>query len=632
MKLLEVSLASRLALMPHHSLGAMACAVLAATAFGCAACHAPVKPPPAVTKSTAPAHDPKRDQQAVEYKCLLTGERLVEQAKWQEVATYCAALEARFPKSTYLDRIIFYQGLAHICNADFALSTNLFERVTRNYPKSEFYEAALYYLAMAHFMNNEYQKTVAACSEYLRKYPDGLYAGDLQYRLSYIDSNDPRVEPNKIITEIETFMEGHPNDVSNGSMLCLLADTYKKNHEDDKALAAYQKALWSKSPDDVIQYALDSATTILQAKKDWSAIAEMHGEYLRRNPDNPFSLHVIEDKAKRDIREGKGEECARMLADSLRPRIGNPTIQQVEYLLDLMVQAVVPRKKPAKEEMAALADQLDKQLVETLKQVVGDKSNPPATARMLYAQARLSQLLYRKSRTERSDLLLKDLTTKYAREPAVLSPTLLSVCGDILLQENDLEGAEAMFRYLTANYKDSLFCDAGPLGLGNLALARKNPEQALKIFEDTLTNNHGTSRFCETTLGKIQALIDLGKFDEGRKLAEQVVGDKKFRGEMAAKAYLMMADGYRVEAAKAPPGDGATELLKKAYATYQRVEITYQSLPEICAEAYWQAAETAKELNEDGLAAENLKALIDHPRLQETRRAKDAKDAKILNP
>ncbi len=466
MKLLEVSLASRLALTPHHSLGAMACAVLAATAFGCAACQAPVKPPPAVTKSTAPAHDPKRDQQAVEYKCLLTGERLVEQAKWQEVATYCAALEARFPKSTYLDRIIFYQGLAHICNtgaaADFALSTKLFERVTRNYPKSEFYEPALYYLALAHFLNNEYQKTVAACSEYLRKYPDGLYAGDLQYRLSYIDSNDTRVEPNKIITEIETFMEGHPNDVSNGSMLCLLADTYKKNHEDDKALAAYQKALWSKSPDDVIQYALDSATTILQARKDWSAIAEMHGEYLRRNPDNPFLLQGFGDKVKKDIREGKGEE-----------------------------------------------------------------------------------------------------------------------------------GAHA------------------------------------------LTNNHGTSRFCETTLGKIQALIDLGKFDEGRKLAEQVVGDKKFRGEMAAKAYLMMADGYRVEAAKAPPGDGVTELLKKAYATYQRVEITYQSLPEICAEAYWQAAETAKELNQDGLVAENLKALIDHPRLQDTHRAKDAKDAKdakILNP
>ena len=69
--------------------------------------------------------------------------------------------------------------------------------------------------------------------------------------------------------------------------------------------------------------------------------------------------------------------------------------------------------------------------------------------------------------------------------------------------------------------------------------------------------------------------------------------------------------------------------MRKAYATYQRVYIAYQSLPDICAEAYWQASETAKTLNEYGLAAENLKALANHPKLQNTRRAKEAKDKSL---
>ena len=555
----------------------------------------------------------------------LAGECLVEQAKWSEVANYYAKLETRFPKSPNLDRFTFYQGLAHFLAGEFALSTPFLESVIRDHPKSLLYEPALYHLAMTHFLNNEFQKTVATCNSYLAKFPDGPYAGDLQYRLSYIDSNDSGVKANKIISDLETFINAHPHDVCNGSMLCLLADTYKKAHEDDKALAAYQSALWSKSPDDVTQYALDCATTILQDKKDWNAIFEMLAEFLRKNPRSKLDLRVIGQGVNVNVRQGKPEQAVQTLTDALRPRVGNPAAEQVEYLLDLLVQTLVPRKRPAKEELAAVAEHLDQQLVETLTKVIGVTPNPTATARMLYARARLSQLLYRASRTERSDRLLKDLATDYADNPAALSPTLLSICGDILLEENNLKDAQAMYQRLTDAYKDSLFSDSGPLGLGKLALARKQPAAALKIFDDTLANNPGSSRFRETTLGKLQALTDLGNYLDARKLADQITGNKQFNGETAGKAHLMLAQIYRAEAAKTPPGDAATALLTKANATYQRVEISYQSLPEICAEAYWQAFEVAKELHDESLAAAALQALATHPKLQDTRRARDAK-------
>ena len=582
------------------------------------------------------------DSEDAEPVATLAGEMLVEKAKWEEVGPYYADLETRFPKSTNMDRFIFYQAFSKFLTvgdkSDFALSTPLFEKIVRTYPKSQFYEPSLYHLAMTYFLSNEYKKTIAACGDYLAKYPNGPYAGDMQYRLSFVDSNDKTVPPDKIIGDLEGFLTAHPDDVSNGSMECLLGDTYKKKADDEKktadernaagaqAVEAYKKAVWSKSPDDVIQYALDAATTILQARKEWDDIAALHGQFLKEKPDSQLALLSAGMVVKMYNRQGKGEEGAAVLADALRARISNPTIQQVEYLLDLMVQTLVPRKKPAKEEIEAVAVTLDQQLVDALTKVVGDKPNPTATARIFYAQARLSQLLYRASRTDRSDLLLKGIATNYAADPSVLSPTLLSVCGDILLQDGDLDAAQAMYKRLNDSYKDSLFSDAGPLGLGNVALARKQPEEALKIFEDILVNNKGTSKFKETTLGKLQALVDLGRFDDARALAKNIVGDKMFHGEMAGKANLMLADSYRVEAAQAAPGAPQNDLLHQAYAAYKVICISYQSLPEICAEAYWQAAETAKTLNEYGLASEDLRTLMNHPKLQNTKRGKEAKE------
>ena len=88
--------------------------------------------------------------------------------------------KSRFPKSANLDRFLFYQGLSHFKDADFAISTPLFEQFLKDFPKSYLYEHSLYHLAMSHFLNDEKEQTMAACEEYLTKYPDGLYAQELK--------------------------------------------------------------------------------------------------------------------------------------------------------------------------------------------------------------------------------------------------------------------------------------------------------------------------------------------------------------------------------------------------------------------------------------------------------------------
>lgn len=570
------------------------------------------------------------DSENAEQVATLAGEVLVQSGNWAEVGSFYQSLQTKFPQSQSLDRYVFFQGVSMFQEGKFPEANATFTKFLKDFPNSQLVESGMYYVAMSYFLTNNYKETLRTCKEYLSKFPDGRFAGDMRYRLAFIDFNDKDVDQSdKIIGDLTKFLAEHPDDAAAGSMLCLIGDTYKKKKSDKKdeiarfekqALDAYKKAVWTDSPDDVIQYALDTATSLLQGSKDWAGIAELHGEFLQRKPESQLSLLSASWVAKMKTREGKGAEAAEMLANSLRSRISNASSEQVEFLIDELVRTLIPRnKKPAD----VNADELDKQLVDILNKAIGENQNPTANARIYYARARLAQML---RRTDRSDLYLKGIATINAKDPSVLSPALLAVSGDILLKLGSLDEAEGMFQRLVDRYKDGMFADAGPVGLGYIALARKKPDEALKIFNDALESNPGMSRFKETTLGKLQAMTALGQLDEAEKLALEIVGDKTFRGETAGKAYIQLGEVYRKQSAKASGVDAKLELLKKAHATYQRVYIAYQSVPEVCAEAYWQAYETATELGNKELANETLKQLRENQKLKNTERFKKANE------
>ncbi|RYD43173.1 MAG: tetratricopeptide repeat protein, partial [Verrucomicrobiaceae bacterium] len=545
------------------------------------------------------------DSENAEQVATLAGEVLVQSGKWEDVGAFYQDLQTRFPQSPTVDRYVFFQGVAQFQNGGFQEATNTFTKFVKDYPNSELLENAMYYVAMSNFLTNNYKETLRTCKEYLSKFPEGRFAGDMRYRLAFIDFNDKETDQSdKIIRDLTTYLEENPDDAAAGSMLCLIGDTYKKKKSDKKdevarfdkqALDAYKKAVWTESPDDVIQYALDTATSLMQANKDWAGIAELHGEFLQRKPQSQLALMSASWVAKMKTREGKGAEAAEMLATALKSRITDVGSEQVEFLIDELVRTLIPRKKPAD----INADEVDAQLVEILNKAIGEDQNPTANARIYYARARLAQML---RRADRSDLYLKGIATINSKDPSVLSPALLAVSGDILLKLGQLDEAEGMFQRLVDRYKDGMYADAGPVGLGYIALARKKPDEALKIFSDALENNPGMSRFKETSIGRLQAMTALGQYDEAEKLGLSMVGDKAFRGETAGKAYLELGTIYRQQAAKASGVDARLELLKKAHATYQRVYVAYQSVPEVCAEAYWQAYETAKELGNTELA------------------------------
>ncbi|MCX6867146.1 MAG: tetratricopeptide repeat protein [Verrucomicrobia bacterium] len=563
----------------------------------------------------------------------LAGEILLQNGDWAEIGAFYRGLATKFPKAENLDSFVFYQGVAFFQAANFIESTPHFEKFLKDFPNSDKVETVLYYLAMSNFLSNKYKATLATCKEYLAKYPDGHYAGDMIYRLAFIDFNDKGDESappekqaaykkkmaDKIISELSAFLTSHPDNLANGAMYCLMADTYRRMNQIDAAIAAYQEAVKTDSLDDVIQYALDNATPLMQAKKDWEGIAKMHGDFITRKPESQLVILSTIWVVRALTYAGKSAEASEMLATNLKNRIADPASEQVESLIDELVKSFVPRRKAKDIDI----EPIDTQLVDLLNKIVVGLESATTNARIYYARARLAQML---KRNDLSDIYLKGIATSNAQDPKGLSPALLATSGDILLKNGDLEGAEAMYMRLADRYKDSMFSDAGPVGLGFVALARKDPEKALKIFDDAMDNNPGISRFKECTLGKLQALVEVEKYEAAEKLAEQIVSDKTFRGESAGKAYLLWGQAYRKQAAKSAAISPAVakDFLAKAHGVYQRVYTAYVSTPEICAEGYWQAYETLKELGDNTLANETLKTLATHPKLLKTKRSQDA--------
>jgi TolA-binding protein len=579
------------------------------------------------------------DHQNAEQVAILAGEVLVQNGEWKEVGKFYKDLEAKYPQSASLDRFTFFQALSFFMEADFKESIPLFTKFLKNFPDNALTERALYYLAMSHFLSDNYKETLKGCKEYLNRFPDGDYAGDMLHRLAFVDFNDkgPGKDPkaiaiyensmcDKIIRDLTVFINQHPQDAAVGSMWCLVAESYKKKTSANAdelarfqqlALDAYKKAALSDSPDDVIQYGLDCATAMLQEQKEWAQIAAMHSEFIKKKPDSALALTSIVWIIKGLSREGKSVEAADIVANALKLKMGDPANEQVEYLIDELVKALVLRKKPSEVDI----DAVDKQLVEILNKVIAGKENATTHARILYARARLAQAL---KRNDHADLYLKWVATTHAKDPSVLSSPLLAVSGDILLKLGQLDEAQTMFQRLIDRHKGGMNADAGTVGLGYIALARKKPEEALKIFDNYLKNNPGMARFKEATLGKLEALIELGQLEKAEKLAIKTIDDRAFRWEAAGKANLLLARIYRKQSEKAEGVAEKMELLKKCFAICQRVYISSGNFPEVCAEGYWQAYLTAIDLGKKETADNTLKELLAHPKLQNTEAYKRA--------
>ena len=514
-----------------------------------------------------------------------------------------------------------------------------FEILKKDFPKSAYLDDADYRIALGYFYQNDFKNTLKALQAYIKTNAKGQYVIDAKYRLAFIKFQSGKVD--EAMQELIGLVNESPNDPNIAQVYILLADGFNRKatsdteHSDEdytKALEGYMNGVKKAKTEDVLKYAMEQATDLMQSMNKWKELAEMWTTYLKTHDKDPtLRLKAILNIVRALIRDGKNDEARKMLAENIRPYISNPGNDQVEGLIQQLCGLMAPKKrraapKPAAAETAAPAtadakpageapaatppaadapkepaappaaqnpsfEELSVQLEEMLKP---EPMTPVANIRIMFARAFLAQKMREMEKAEKIYNIIIEVA-----KPEDLSPLLLSVVGDNARKKGALDKAQACYERLKEVFPDGEYSDGAPVGLGEIHFIKGEYDAALKAFEEATSEKYqGSSRLLDATLGKAKTLLKLGKLDAAEKEYDTIARLKEWRSAWAEALYGL---GQVKEARKDYAG---------AIAFYQRVFIAHQREKDWVARAYLQSARCFLLLNKRAEAKTTLQEVL----------------------
>ena len=156
--------------------------------------------------------------------------------------------------------------------------------------------------------------------------------------------------------------------------------------------------------------------------------------------------------------------------------------------------------------------------------------------------------------------------------------------------------------------------DAGWVGLAEVNFARKNYDEAMKLYTHAIDRLGAPYKLKEALLGQAIVHLERGNFAEATKLFQEVAGVREWRGESTAYALFQMAEAL-LRQKKYP----------EAISQFERVALTQLKYPTWAARAYLKAAEGYRMQGKDDKMKERLQELLTKEKLQALPEAEEAK-------
>ncbi len=547
-------------------------------------------------------------------------------------------------------RIGFLLGVVLFEAQRFDDSRDAFATLLSEDPQSTYKDDAEYRVALSYFFQNDSTKARRALRDYIAGNPKGQYLVDANYRLAFIlyqaaATGQSGGDVPLAREMLEKLAEDYPSDVNLGQVWSLLGDIYSrlqpteqdKTNYTEKALKAYLAAVDKAKTPDVLDYAIDAATNILTGEGRWQEIATLWEGYYATHKNSPSALRAISEIAGASRRMGRPEEAQKLIAEHIAPNLGDAKNDQVEVLIQQLVALIVPKKrgrsaaaapKPAETQPAsdpaappekaapapapATLEELDAALKKLLTGPAGDASitNGTAQARVLYARALLARYMRDVVKYENLMSVIPD-----AAKPEELSPLLLASLGDMLFAKGQHDEAARFYGRLREAFSASEFGDKAPVGLGRIELAKKNYEGALELFNEAIEKFQGSSSILDATLGKAEALLELGDFDESEKLYQAISVTREWKGEATSDALFHL--GLIHERRKN---------WSRACTEYRRLILMHQRYKDWLAKAYLHNAQCYLNDDKKDDARLVLRQMLERADLREQPEFKDAQE------
>ena len=495
-------------------------------------------------------------------------------------------------------------GHAYFAAGNWNAAGAAYQRFREAFPSSAYAEDVNYRAALAVLFAGDLKPARKQLEAHLEKYPETKYETDARYRLAVCAYGSR--EWDRALVLAADWERRFPGDPQLGDVHALRGDVYRSTDRPVEAVGAYRLAVNSAGNDQVLAYALNEASALLERQRDWPALAALFQETLAARPGHASSLAWMNGIAKARARLGRFDESAASLVESVKSDIGFVDNDAVESTLSLIAQISV-RAKPSAGGDAIEPRPYAQSAWEA--ELFSNHADLIVHARRLYFESELARLRKRPAdATERLLLIGRQF------KPAELSAPLLALGGEALLAAGQPDVAAPHFEAVLKRYPRSDYRDIAMTGLGEIALSSGDAAQALSWARDAQAKGGGAYRSREAALLEGRALLGLGKLDEAEALFTRVASTKEWRGEATAQSIFLLG----VIAEKR--GD-----LPKAIALYQRVFLSHQRYPEWVARAYLASAVAFQKLGRADESAATLREMLrnvrlaDRPELAEAR-------------
>ncbi len=485
-----------------------------------------------------------------------------------------------------------------------------YEALKKEFGDSPENEEFIYRSALCDFLRNDYEATIKGFDSYEKNFPNGQFRADIRYRRGIIQLATK--EYDKLIASMTQLLKDPNAQGFGGQIHTLLADAYSNRGnagDNDLAATEYATALRTANGDDnVISYSLEQATNLLRSARRWDDLQALWQDFLVQNPNHPLELRGVSELSKLLARADKKDEARAMLAKYALRDINNVRSEYVEMLLSQLAGQFTPprtfKKDTPKPDIEALLADLAKQI-----EIPESERSFTYIARVNFAKAELARMMNDRAQSAR---FLNTIAS--TAKPDDLSPILLSVVGQFLLDDKQFDKAVPFFTRLRDAFPASSYSDAAPVGLGRVHLANKDYTAALEQFDFALNRAAGSSMLKEAIYGKGMALFGMRKWDEAKKIFEEIVGNKEWSGMEKAGSVFQLGE------IAAQAGDKGA-----ANAYFQKVYLSHSKFIDIAAKAYLRSAEMLEESGKHTEALKTYREMIANPKYADTPELKIAR-------
>lgn len=565
----------------------------------------------------------------------------------------------KYPQSANADTVMYLLGATALMTEDLEFAESHFGRALQERPGSSFKEEMLFLLANARFGLGKYDEALKGYEDYKKEYPQGAHAEDVEYRSAVglvfsgkYEAAIPALEKyiqqyakgqyvpdaryrlalcyyaasqyDDVIKRCREWEKEFGQDQQLGEVLALQGDAELAKGDTDAAIESHMRSWKIATTDEVINHSLFETQKGLQKKGDWARMSAMFEEFVNGRPDHPLVPMAMFWIGKAKAREGKVDEAKKFIADTIKKYIADPKREAVEQLLQQLAQLCAKKKRPvplapppAPLPSASPGDPTVAESTPTpaptptpeppidpnveIDALLGDAGTQSLTAkaRILYLKSEVAMLRKQK---EEHDMLLERIAQNF--KPEDLSPMLLALSGDLMLEKGDSAKADSLFQKLKTAYPKSDVIDFAYNGIGQLALAKGENEKALKTFTAAIEEIGATRKLKDVTVGQARSLLALGKLDEAKKVFEQVASIREWRGDATALAvyYLGEIEFQRGKFAEA-----------NAY--FQRVFVAYQKFLPWVAKSYLRSGECFEKLGKKEEAVRTYQEMLRNEKL-----------------